>query len=1042
MRAELVLLPRVAYRDEEVTGPRPRALLALLAADLRAGAGTARLAAGLWPDARPANPAKAVQVVVSRARAQLGADLIASTPTGYRLALPAEQVDAAAVLAHADTAARCARAGDHAAALAAAEEGLSAWEGAGAADTEDGPVAELRAEREPVRRALGRARALAMARLGRAAEAAGPLTDLARDHPRDEEVLLELLRSESATAGPAAALARYDTHRRRLRDELGADPGPALVAEHRRLLQDGGPAVRRGVRHEPNALLGRGRDVAAVGALLRSSRVTTVVGPGGLGKTRLAHVVAHAADQRVVHVVGLAGVTRDEDVLGEVATALGVGAARPNPPPPDALTGIVTALGAGPVLLVLLVLDNCEHVVGGAADLVGALVAMTRDLRVLATSRAPLGLTSESVYPLPALDRATTVELFGQRARAARPGVELPPDVVDELCAHLDGLPLAVELAAARTRVLPVTEIARRLDDRFALLRGGARDSPQRHRTLHAVVDWSWNLLDPRAQAAWGALSVFPAGFTAEAAAHLVDGDALEVLEHLADQSLLTVAEAASGTRFRMLETVREFGAARRDPAADPVAGLLAWAGEFGRRHHDAPFDVDAPASAGRIRAEQENLAFALRQAIARGDDATAAAAGAVLAALWTVESDFLRTTTLTRQTADLVARFRPGPADVEVTRTLTALSVTTAFVLQGPRASRALLGLRRLPAAPADTLVRALAEVLRTPGVLGPDPEPRRRLAAAGGPLQAAVAHSVDSYVRAHAADPEGALRAAERAAAALGTGAAAEPWIRVVARTRVAELQMLAGRGDLVLADLRAVAPMLDAVGASPALQLVWATALAHLHAGDPVAAQLLLDGAPATDDLDVGTATFDLAVRAELALALGDVDDGLALWRRSLERLRDPAGLDVDLPGPDPWALELHAAAVVAHARHGRPDLVADIVAELPHTLAALLDDPVEHPPGYVVASSLWGALLLALATADLARDDRQSTAARMTALAERLHVPQQFRPTMTVDTARRAARDADGPAYDDAVSSYAGLGPDELRVAAQVLLGSRV
>jgi len=293
--------------------------------------------------------------------------------------------------------------------------------------------------------------------------------------------------------------------------------------------------------------------------------------------------------------------------------------------------------------------------VGGAAELVGALVAMTRDLRVLATSRAPLGLSSESVYPLPELDRATTIELFGQRARSARPGVELPADVVDELCAHLDGLPLAVELAAARTRVLSVAEIARRLDDRFALLRGGARDSPERHRTLHAVVDWSWNLLDPPAQEAWRALSVFPGGFTTDAAAYLVDGDVVGVLEDLVDQSLLAVVENGTGTRFRMLETVREFGAARREESgrtAGAIDGLLAWARGFGRAHHDSPFGPDPLAATGRIRAEQDNLGFALRHALARSDARTVVAAGAVLAGLRMAESDFLRLTSLTGEGA------------------------------------------------------------------------------------------------------------------------------------------------------------------------------------------------------------------------------------------------------------------------------------------------------------------------------------------------------------------------------------------------------
>jgi DNA-binding SARP family transcriptional activator len=235
---ELTLLSRVAYRDQEVTGPRLRGLLALLAGDLRTGCSTVRLVEGLWPDDQPENPAKALQVLVSRLRAQLGSDVIASTPTGYRLSLREDQVDTAAVLLSASASARSSRAGDHAAALAHAEEGLALWEGATGGDTAfDDPVSALRAERAATYRSLVRARALALSRLGRHGEAAEALAGLAAEHPRDEEVLLELLRSEAATVGPSAALDRYEAYRRSLRDELGTDPGPALQAAHRQLLQ-------------------------------------------------------------------------------------------------------------------------------------------------------------------------------------------------------------------------------------------------------------------------------------------------------------------------------------------------------------------------------------------------------------------------------------------------------------------------------------------------------------------------------------------------------------------------------------------------------------------------------------------------------------------------------------------------------------------------------------------------------------------------------------------------------------------------------------
>ena len=329
---ELALLSRVSYGGLEITGSRLQGLLALLAEDPHVGCSTSRLVDGLWPDEQPEHPVKALQVLVSRARARLGPGVIVSTPGGYRLSLREDQIDASAVLLSASESEKRSRAGDHLAALRHAGAGLALCEGAEGWDAGDGhPLSALRAARVPVYRSLLRARALALSRLGRRAEAAAPLGELILRFPRDEEVLAELLRCEAATAGPAAALARYADYRQRLRDELGSDPGSALQGVHQELLQADAPVIRRGVRHEPNPLLGRDDDIAAVAGLLRTSRVTSIVGTGGLGKTRLAHAVSAQAEQRVVHVVELAGVAADGDVTAEVASALGVGEDGGNP---------------------------------------------------------------------------------------------------------------------------------------------------------------------------------------------------------------------------------------------------------------------------------------------------------------------------------------------------------------------------------------------------------------------------------------------------------------------------------------------------------------------------------------------------------------------------------------------------------------------------------------------------------------------------------------------------------------------------------------
>ncbi|MEU6004002.1 BTAD domain-containing putative transcriptional regulator [Streptomyces sp. NPDC047197] len=1054
MTTDLTLLPRVAYRGQEVTAPRLRALLALLAGDVRTGCSAERLVAGLWPEESPERPGKALQVLVSRARAQLGADVIASTPVGYRLALVEEQVDSSALLLHAAVSAQRARAGDHAEALAAAEAGLALWEGAPGGDGGTGdPVAALRTERAPVRATLVRAQALALARLGRHAEASGPLAVAVAEHPRDEEVLAELLRSEAATAGPSAALTRYEAYRRELREALGTDPGAGLKAVQQELLRGQAPVVRHGVPHEPNPLLGRDEDIAAVEGLLRASRAVTVVGPGGLGKTRLAHAVSRRAEQRVVHFVPLAGLTADQDVAREVATALGAGEGRhgvvSGHGAADPVSGILGVLGPGPALLVL---DNCEQVVQGAAALVQALVSSSKELRVLATSRAPLDLTSEAVYALPELGLATSVELFTQRARAARSGVELPPDAVAELCRHLDGLPLAVELAAARVRVLSVPEIARRLGDRFALLRGGARDVPERHRTLHAVVEWSWNLLAQDARAALRTLSVFPGGFRGDAAEQVLGADALLLLEQLAGQSLLTVADTPVGVRFRMLETVREFSAARRAEAGEDdeaVGRFLAWARDFGVARHEVLFGPEPSASSRprssaedpvaareRIRAEQDNLALALRHALARADGPTIAALTAVLAALWSTDSNYPRLATLAADTGPPLSHYSPTPEYVEVARSAAVLCTAGLFMNHGPRAVRQLITLRRLPAATPDTLPRATAVVLGAlPQMRPPDYDVLHLLCADAQPLVAAIAECVATYVWEYEHDIDRALASARRMITALAP--VDNPSLRLMGHSRLSELSLRMGQGETAYEHLRAALKTLPRLGGEhDYIGIRSALVLACLQRGEPDEAEYWLrqvEGEPTPQE-----DTFyspDLGSRAEIALTRGLTEAGLGLWRSAVERMPEAGSLHGGDPWLDPWALQVQAAAVTAHAHAGRLDLVAGPVDRLRQRLRTLLSGPPRSPTELPV----FGSVLHALGMAGLACGD--VFAVRKIALAERLRAPREFQPTMSAARARQAAEDADRAAYADAVSMYAALARDELWRAARDLTSGR-
>ena len=1014
----LILLPRVAFDGVEVPGDRPAALLAALAADLPPGCSVGRLVAELWPDSPPADPAKALQVVVSRVRSRLGAEVVATTATGYRLALPPAEVDAAALAGHAGRAAS-AGAADPEQALREADAGLALWPGAGgpggsgsggSGGEEAGPLAALRRDRLRTVAALRRLRALALSRLGRAVEALGPLEDLATE--RDEELLLELLRSEAAVRGPAAALARYDAYRRTLADELGTDPGAALRAQQAALLAESAPVRRRGVVSDPNALRGRDADVERVLAALRTARVVTVLGPGGLGKTRLAHAVAARAEQRRVQVVSLAGVRSGADVPAAVVEAVAsgplAGAA------PDPVSAVAEALGSGPALLVL---DNCEHVLDAAADLVHALVARTRELRVLATSRAPLDLSAEAAYPLPQLAPAVTVALFCERARAARPDVDLPEAEVEALCARLDGLPLAVELAAARVRVLTVPDILRRLDDRFALLRGAGRDRPARHRTLEAVVEWSWNLLDEEARAAMRLLSALPGGFSADTAAEVLDGDPVDLLEALVAQSLLRPPDPSG--RFRMLETVREFAAARRVPADRVDERLAAWGLRAGLALFDGPFGPEPRPALDRIRAEQENLVHVLRLVRDRRDRHALAAVAACLGALWTVESSAHRLLTLGEEILPALSRHRPtGGPDRAAQRQAVVLYAATAVLVQPMAAVRPLVVLRRLASrgtgtSPVDALVEVVGALPDVSRLLALSRDPR--------PLVAVLALGVVGYVREGQGDLAGAYAAAGEMAVRGGTP---PPWLRILVHGRLAELSLQLERHAEALVHMRAADDALAALGVvGDPVGVRLGIVLAQVGLGATGEAERTLATVPTPTDTSDALA-FDLAARAELALAKGEIDAGLALWRRA------SAALSVE-ETPDwllPYAWALRAVVVVAHVRHGRVAEVADLADSLPPALGPLLDGGVPDP--------FCGTLLVAIGLAELERG-RPTRGAWLVAVAERFHYQREYQPTMASAAIRARVVDAAGPAYAEATAEYAGLDREDLRAEARAL-----
>jgi predicted ATPase/DNA-binding CsgD family transcriptional regulator len=313
------------------------------------------------------------------------------------------------------------------------------------------------------------------------------------------------------------------------------------------------------------SFVGRGPEITEVRRLLGVGRLVTLTGVGGVGKTRLARETAAASVRAFsdgVFLVALAEVSDPVSVPGVVSTALGL-VDQGTRAVSEQLTDYLSRRQ------LLLVLDNCEHLIDACAELAQRLLENAPDLRVLATSREPLALTGEHVFPVPALDEAAAVELLRDRAAAVRPGFQVTGEnrpEVGRLCADLDGLPLAIELAASRLRTLSVTQAVERLEDRFALLTTGSRVAPPQQRTLRAAVNWSWDLCTPEEQSLWARLAVFTGSFTLDAVEHVCTGgpvaasDVLDLLDRLVSQSLVEATQHAGTHRYRMLETIRQYG--------------------------------------------------------------------------------------------------------------------------------------------------------------------------------------------------------------------------------------------------------------------------------------------------------------------------------------------------------------------------------------------------------------------------------------------------------------------------------------------------
>ncbi|WP_051800074.1 BTAD domain-containing putative transcriptional regulator [Catenuloplanes japonicus] len=647
-----VLGPLEVWRDGApvtIGGPRHRAVLAALLVRPNTVVSAGRLAEMLWAEPPP-RATELLYVRVAELRRAMraaggedGPDLV-THENGYLLRVAEDGLDAWRFARLIEDARRA----DQATAGERLRAALALWRGPAFAELAGGAEAEV-ARLEELRIRAVEARVDADLATGRHDEVIAELVALVAAHPLHERFWGQLMLARYRAGRAGDALATFDDARRELAQRLGADPGPELRRLHTEMLRQDtalapGPARTPGL--PLTGFVGRERELADADRLLAAHRLVTITGVGGVGKTRLAAEIAARAPGKWF--VELASLTQPDLLPEAVGDALGLPSHHARPRTELIIEHLCGANG-------ILVLDNCEHLVDAAAAFAVTVLAGCPGLRVLATSRERLGITGEALLPLQGLGlpepgtataesagRAPAVRLFVARATAVDPTFALTDDsaaAVTASCRELDGLPLAIELAAARVNAFAIDELAARLDDRFGLLSQGSRTAAPRHRTLHAVVDWSYRLLSDEERGMFTRLSVFAGRFdldwAEQFAADLHPPAAVaRLIAALVDKSLL-MREAG---RYRMLETLRAYGLeqldasgrleAVRDRHAALVAGLA-----------DSLWNERVGSGRDRwvrlLDTTMEQFRAAMEWAVARGDAATALRVAAALSTYW-----------------------------------------------------------------------------------------------------------------------------------------------------------------------------------------------------------------------------------------------------------------------------------------------------------------------------------------------------------------------------------------------------------------------